>query len=174
MANTYTLISSVTVGSGGASSIDFTSIPATYTDLLLKVSTRSDRNTGGWTNMFIRFNNDSSAIYSDRYVYGTGATVYSGSDASATWSQIGESNQTNTATNVFSSTDIYISNYAGSNYKSVSIDSTTEQNATDVRQYLTAALWSSTSAINRVTVLPAATFNWVQYTTAYLYGIKNS
>ena len=41
MANTYTLISSVTVGSGGASSIDFTSIPATYTDLCLVWSGRS-------------------------------------------------------------------------------------------------------------------------------------
>ena len=40
MATTYTLISSVTVGSGGAASIEFTSIPADYTDLLLKVSMR--------------------------------------------------------------------------------------------------------------------------------------
>ena len=36
MATTYTLISSVTVGSGGAANIEFTSIPSTYTDLLLK------------------------------------------------------------------------------------------------------------------------------------------
>ena len=41
---TYTLISSVTVGAGGASSIDFTSIPSTYTDLLVKISARSTLN----------------------------------------------------------------------------------------------------------------------------------
>ena len=44
MATTYTLISSVTVGSGGAASIEFTSIPSTYTDLVLKLSARSSRN----------------------------------------------------------------------------------------------------------------------------------
>jgi hypothetical protein len=39
MANTYTLIaSSVTVGSGGAANIEFTSIPATYTDLVSALS----------------------------------------------------------------------------------------------------------------------------------------
>ena len=40
MATTFTKIASVTVGSGGASSIDFTSIPSTYTDLCVKLSTR--------------------------------------------------------------------------------------------------------------------------------------
>ena len=49
MADTYTLISSVTVGAGGASSIDFTSIPATYTDLLVKFSLRTDFN--GWRDL---------------------------------------------------------------------------------------------------------------------------
>ena len=42
MANTFVLLASTTVGSGGASSIDFTSIPATYTDLVVKVSGRID------------------------------------------------------------------------------------------------------------------------------------
>ena len=37
MANTYVAIATVTVGSGGAASIDFTSIPATYTDLVVKL-----------------------------------------------------------------------------------------------------------------------------------------
>jgi hypothetical protein len=43
MALTYTAIKTVTVGSGGAANIDFTSIPQTYTDLVLKVSARMNR-----------------------------------------------------------------------------------------------------------------------------------
>ena len=41
MAVTHNLISTITVGSGGAASIDFTSIPQTYTDLLVKISLRA-------------------------------------------------------------------------------------------------------------------------------------
>ena len=63
MANTYTLISSVTVGSGGASSIEFTSIPSTYTDLLLNFSGRSNTNqaSGGFA-CKIEFNGSSSNL----------------------------------------------------------------------------------------------------------------
>ena len=40
MANTYEAIATVEVGSGGAANIELTSIPATYTDLSLFISTR--------------------------------------------------------------------------------------------------------------------------------------
>jgi hypothetical protein len=53
MANTYTLISSVTVGSGGAANIEFTSIPQTYTDLLYKISGRLSVDSAS---AFLRYN----------------------------------------------------------------------------------------------------------------------
>ena len=53
MANTFEQITTVTVGSGGASSIDFTSIPQTYTDLVIKTSAR---NTSTSTTMYLEFN----------------------------------------------------------------------------------------------------------------------
>jgi len=59
MANTYKLISSVTVGSGGAATIGFTSIPATYTDLLLSYSGRIDQ-TGNVRQVDISFNSNTS------------------------------------------------------------------------------------------------------------------
>ena len=58
MANTYTLIASNTVGSGGAASISFSSIPSTYTDLLVKISTRD--NTGSFNDMLLTFNGSGS------------------------------------------------------------------------------------------------------------------
>ena len=59
MATTYSLISSVTVGSGSAATIGFTSIPATYTDLLLSYSARIDQ-TGIVRQVDISFNGSTS------------------------------------------------------------------------------------------------------------------
>ena len=68
MPNTFTLIASSTVGAGGASSIDFTSIPSTYTDLCLKVSARSTA-TDTNVNMYVKFNGSTSG-YSGRQKIG--------------------------------------------------------------------------------------------------------
>jgi hypothetical protein len=72
---TYTLINSVTVGSGGAASMEFTSIPSTYTDLVVKISGRSD-NTGSFAN-YLRFNSDSGNNYTWINLYGFEAVAYS-------------------------------------------------------------------------------------------------
>ena len=42
MATTFTKIASVSVGSGGAATMSFTSIPSTYTDIVVKLSARGD------------------------------------------------------------------------------------------------------------------------------------
>jgi hypothetical protein len=167
MATTFTKIASVTVGSGGAATMDFTSIPSTYTDLVLKVSARSGSTTG--TNVAITFNGSSSNV-SMRLLYGTGSTAASLSDATKiAWEQ---SISTYTA-NTFASADVYIPNYAGSTFKSISFDDTSENNATLAFAELGAGLWSSTAAINQIT-LTSSSANFVQYTTATLYGINKS
>jgi hypothetical protein len=69
----------------------------------------------------------------------------------------------------------YIPNYAGSNNKSVSADNAREANqATDTYLVMDAGLWSNTSAITSIKIAPRVGPNFVQYSTAYLYGIKNS
>lgn len=170
MANTFVKIASVTVGSGGASTIDFTSIPNTYTDLCLKVSAR--KTTTGGSNLQMQFNGSTSG-YLQRTLIGNGSTVASYNDNSEIgFMYVTTSSET---ANTFNSTDIYLPNYAGSNNKSVSIDSVTENNASGANATLTAALWSTSSAINRV-YLQIANGGGVfaQYSTATLYGIKNS
>jgi hypothetical protein len=167
MANTMTLIASSTVGSGGASSIDFTSIPSTYTDLCLKFSNRSSATNIG-DSMQIAFNG-STANITTRYIEGTGAAAASGSSISFNGAY-----QSNGATaNTFGNWEIYIPNYAGSANKSYSIDNVIENNATTAYADLVAGLWSQTAAINRIT-LSAPSFNWLQYTAAYLYGVNNA
>ena len=169
MANTFELIASSTVGAGGASSIDFTSIPSTYTDLVLKLSARVS--TGGANNddTTLKFNN-SSASFSGRFLAGTGSST-----ASSTWGTGwgGYANGSGSTASTFANSEMYIPNYAGSTNKSFSIDAVTENNATQSYTNLTAELWSNTTAINQITIT-AGSGVFVQYSTAYLYGVKNA
>ena len=170
MAATFTLISSVTVGSGGAANIEFTSIPATYTDLALHLSIRDNRATVVDTEAYIKFNNNTSN-YSYRLAAGSGASVSSANGA--TYPPLIATSAGATA-NTFASNFIYIPNYAGSNNKSLSIDVVSESNITSsVYMYLVAGLWSNSAAITSITFTPF-TGNFVQYSTAYLYGISNA
>ena len=169
MATTYRLISSVTVGSGGAANIEFTSIPQTYTDLILFTSLRDDAGsfTGG-----ITFNN-STTSYSNRYLRGDGATPTSAGGSVTTYVESLSVGSTFTA-NTFSNSYIYIPNYTSStNNKSVSVDSVTENNATTAYGEILAGLWSNTSAITEIDITAGAG-SFVQYSTAYLYGISNA
>jgi hypothetical protein len=164
MANTFTLIASSTVGAGGAASIDFTSIPSTYTDLVLKVSAR-DGDSNWVLNMKFNGTNGSS-----RYLQGEGASASSGTQSNMRFIVDSAGGTANT----FGNAEIYIPNYTSSNYKSVSIDSVSEANATIEYMRMVAALWSSTSAINQITLLDVVSGNIPQYSTAYLYGVKNA
>jgi hypothetical protein len=165
MANTYTLIASSTVGSGGASTIDFSSIPSTYTDLMLLVSTRT-------TIAFLDIQlNASTSNRSSLYLYGTGSATGSGSQAG----YLGVTSYSSDTANTFGSMSIYIPNYASTTtYKSFSTDTVRENNATSGEQDLVASLWSSNSAVNQITIYPESSGTFVQYSTAYLYGISNS
>jgi hypothetical protein len=168
--DTFVKIASVTVGSGGASSIDFTSIPSTYTDLCVKASLR-DTYTGAVTRPFTLKLNGSGTSYSAKFLLGDGASASSFSDTSG---YIAYETTASATSNTFANVEIYLPNYAGSNYKSYSIDGVTENNATTAAASLAASLWSNTAAVNQVTLTAFSGNNFVQYSTATLYGIKNS
>ena len=166
MANTYIQIgSTVTVGSGGAANIEFTSIPSTYTDLQLFVSSR---NTGGGGALELTLNSVGASI---RRLYGNG----NGTVGSDTYAPDG-SGMTNTSgmtANSFSSNTFYIPNYTSTNQKSVSIDGVQESNQIDTYLMLFANLINTTSAVTTLRVTPnGGTF--AQYSTATLYGIKKN
>jgi hypothetical protein len=165
MANTYTLIASSTVGSGGAANIQFTSIPQTYTDLLIKISGRAN-DTG--TNLVLTLN--STSTISSIALRGFGSGYTSDTSTTAVLRMVEPSNFT---ASTFASAEIYIPNYTGSNNKSWSADGVIENNATDSAQALIAGLTSIAVAITSITLAPI-TGSFVQYSTAYLYGISNS
>ena len=173
MPNTFTLIASSTVGAGGASDITFSSIPATYTDLLLDVSVRTSQANTSRT-LYLQVNG-SATSWTQRSIYGTGSAA--GSDSTtgygSTFLYCGECNGSTSTASTFTNTQIYATNYAGSTNKSFSVDSAQENNATGAFLTMMAGLWSNTSAITSIKIAPDAG-NFVQYSTAYLYGVIKS
>ena len=176
MPNTFTLLASSTVGAGGASSIDFTSIPSTYTDLVVKLSGRS---TASFTRRTLRItinNSTTASDYADRYLLGNGASASSSADAAGSQSYIvGWDLPAATGTsNTFANIEIYIPNYANSSaYKSLSIDGVGEENGTTAYMGLVAGIYNQNTAISRVTLTPDSG-NFAQYSSAYIYGVKNA
>jgi hypothetical protein len=167
MANTYTLIASYEA-TGSVANIEFTTIPATYTDLLVKVSIRGTSNIGV-AGLILEYNSSSSNLKYIR-ILGDGSAA---SSATATIGQVSVVQGGNATANTFSNQEIYIPNYTSANYKSASGDSVNETNATEEYMSLNAHLWSDTAAITSLKLTPNAG-SLVQYSTAYLYGIKNS
>ena len=170
MPTTFVKIQTVTVGAGGAATIDFTSIPQTYTDLKVVLCVRtSGSGTAGSNALYFQINGVTTNR-TNRVLYGTGSaagsfaptTPYAGAMASA-----------GVTASVFSSHEIYIPNYTSANNKSYSVDSVSEDNATSGEQDLGAGLWSSTAVITSLSFYPSAG-SFAQYSTATLYGIKSS
>jgi hypothetical protein len=164
-----TLIETKTLASAAAS-ITFTSIPGTYTDLLLVLSLRGTRTgfpiartevsiNGTSTNEFIRFLR--------------AFTTQSSSGGTATEMNFAHMPSADNTANTFSNTSIYFLNYAGSTPKSISFDSVSESNNTaDYSQEaaIGACLWNNTAAITSISMAPD-TGNLAIGSTASLYGI---
>jgi len=174
MANTYTIIASSVVGSGGSSSVSFTSIDSSYTDLILLASIdTSPSGTYNWG--YLTFNSVGSN-YSQKFIYGDGSSAQSFSWGSSAQLATGMLNNANQTASTFTSCQFYIPNYTSTtNAKSVSSESAMENNATSAYVTMGAGLWnpSTQAAISTITISPeSGTF--VQHSSFYLYGIKNS
>ena len=171
MANTFVKIATVSLGSAAAT-ISFTSIPGTYTDLLIMGSLRNsaaDTNT----DTVLTFNSN-TANYSARRLAGNGSSASSDTQGATNgyyFALTGEG--TNWTASTFSNGSIYIPNYTSSNNKSISTDAVAENNGTAASAQLAAGLWSNSAAITSIT-LTSGNGNFVQYSTATLYGIKKN
>ena len=168
MANTYVKIATVTVSGSSTTTMTFSAIPSTYTDLAIKVSARNTAATGA----FFRINlNGAITNGTDRYLTGNGSAASSGSESFAGYGVVCTTGDT---ASTFASTDIYIPNYASSTtYKSISVDTVRENNATAAATDLVAALWSQNTAVSSIDLVVAANF-FAANTTATLYGISKS
>jgi hypothetical protein len=169
MANTFVKIATVTVGSGGATDITFSSITSTYTDLLVVASVRGSDNAATNTNLRIQFNG-STSNYSERQLYGNGSSALS---ATLTYASLGYVSSDGATASTFGNCQAYIPNYAGSTNKSISAEGVAEGNTAAMLMALDAGLWSDTSAITSIKLF-VPSFNIMQHSTATLYGISKS
>jgi hypothetical protein len=170
MANTYTLLETITVGAAGASSVTFNSIPPTgYTDLVIKGSIRtSDSGTEG--SLCIGFNG-STANFTLTMLRGSGAAASSFTRTTFSENRISYINAVGGTASTFANVEIYVPNYTAAVNKSISVDGVQEANATTAYSVLTAGLWSSTAAITSLNFTVGTAANFAQYSTFSLYGV---
>lgn len=150
-----------------AASIEFTSIPQTFTDLILFISCRTNRAVS--PSFITPHINSTTTNQSVRRLFGDGSTVSSSTENNNWAFQSASSAHTS---NTFTNASIYIPNYAGSTTKSFSVDSVFENNATASSQSITAGLWNVTTAITSLQLIdPNASF--IVGSVFSLYGVTS-
>jgi hypothetical protein len=172
MPNTLIPIQTYTLTSA-TSSVTFSNIPQTYTDLKIVASLRG---TSGFATMqlYMRFNSSTSG-YSARQLYGNGSSLTTDalSNSGAAISIVNMNTSVSTA-NVFSSTDIYIPNYSLGSNKSISAESVTENNSTgEALAGLTAGFLSNNAPITSINFTNQSASDFLAGSTFTLYGISN-
>jgi hypothetical protein len=182
MPSTYTLITSIggagnpyTVPSGGVTTATLSSIPSTYTDLKLLISARhSDTSIG---DIAVRFNSDTGTNYSYIEGYGQSTGTPSGGKGSGVARHNTIISGTGSTANTFNNVEINVLDYASTSRAKVSIvDAVLENMAstTNTQMRIQGWSWNNTStAINSITIF-SPTYNLLQNSTIYLYGISNA
>jgi hypothetical protein len=161
---TMTLIQTTTLGTAAAT-IEFTSIPQIYTDLLL---VSSARNSGSAANEIAMTFNSQTTNRSERGLFGSGSAA---SSFTTTILRAGQTTDSTQTANTFGNSSCYISNYAGSTNKRVSVDTVTENNATAASNQIVDGLWANTAAITSIELTIPSSGTFVAGTTISLYGI---
>jgi hypothetical protein len=169
--NSYESIATVTVGSGGSSSIDFTSIPSTFKHLEVRAIMRTSRVNAGDA-VYVRFNSVSSAAYSGHRLEGNGSAASSTGAANETSITLNRVSAVNDAANVFGAAVVQVLDYANTNKnKTLRALVGYETNSDGVIGFDSGA-WYNTSAITSLSILPLNASGFVQYSSFALYGIK--
>jgi hypothetical protein len=167
MALTYEPISTSTLGSA-SSTISFTSIPNSYTDLkVVLVANGISATTVGYV---MTFNSDTAANYTFTQMLAWGISGSVGANRNANQTNIRLSGrQIAPSATLPSLCEVNIFNYTGANFKPVFIQHSESQTTTGVVTS-SAGMWRSTSAITSITFTASNQFN--TGSTATLYGIK--
>ena len=162
---THKLIAKSVFGTDAATA-SFTSIPATYTDLLLVMHVRSVRSGQRRDTLNIGLN-ASTADFTGRRLRGSGSAA----SRATTTRFIAEVPAATATADTFSSVEVYIPNYAGSSNKSFSVTSVQEDNQAEAYIDAVAGLWSQTAAITSIEVTSGNSVDLKSGSSFYLYGI---
>jgi hypothetical protein len=168
MASTYTPIATNTLSSAGT--VTFSSIPATYTDLVLVINNAVSiaTNTPG---VCISFNGDTATNYSSTHLEGTGTSALSNRQTSQSNINAGYNIGLSSSSTQPATTIINVMNYANTTTYKTILSRNTQTVGTAPGTGATVGLWRSTVAINSIAIT-AQTGNFASGTVFSLYGIK--
>lgn len=172
-AGNYESISTLTVGSGGASSIEFTSIPSTYTHLQIRGIARST-NAATASALATQINSDTGSNYFQHGLYAGSGTVAGYSLTSTTSIGFGYTSGNTATANGFSGHVIDFYDYKDTNKIKTYRGFSGYDNNAGGQARIVYGSWNSTSAITSIKIYDANGANLAQYTTFALYGIKVS
>ena len=172
-------IATVTVGSGGASSIEFTSIPSTYQHLQIRMISAQESGSAGSGNVggLMRLNGDSTAgNYTSHFLDGSGSAASASAltGTSYTYAYPNYTYYNTSASSVFGGAVIDILDYANTS-KNTTVRGFSGWDANGSGYVVVASnLWLSTAAVTTITLYPNALTNrtYKQYTTAALFGVR--
>jgi hypothetical protein len=166
VAGDYESIATVTVGSGGSSSISFTSIPSTYQHLQIRGIARR---SSGSTNTIVRFNSDSGNNYATHYLLGNGSSASAGAESSVNRFYLDILTASSTS---YSASVLDVLDYANTNKNKTARSLAGIDLNGSGTVWLASGLWMNTAAITAVTLSLESSANFEQYSSFALYGIK--
>jgi hypothetical protein len=166
---TYTLIASNTLGSGSAT-VTFSSIPATYTDLILVCKLPASGTANNSDGFRFQLNGDTGSNYSATWLSNSTTTAISSRESTATRGRCGNVSQT---TNDVGTAIVQFLDYSNATtYKTVLGRSGNLNSNGDNNVFASVSLWRSTSAINQIVLSQSSNANFVTGTEFRLYGIE--
>jgi len=174
-STSFESIATVSVGSGGASNVEFTSIPSTYTHLQIRGIARSNR--AGYPNdgIIVQYNSDTGSNYAYHELSASGdGGVSAGSSANTSLQFIQGIAGSTASASVFGGFVIDILDYKNTNkYKTLRANAGYDGNGNGYRVF-SSILWLNTNAINSIKFTQRSGNTWEQYTSFALYGIKGA
>jgi hypothetical protein len=163
----------VQVGSAGSSNITFSSIPATYKHLQLRLIARGGSGSSGSSYMQLTFNSIGSSVYSAHQLFGDGSSAQANAFPTQSVIYINRIAGGSTNSSTFGTVIMDILDYTStSKYKTIRALGGYDDNGTG-RISLTSGLYQQTTAISSLTLTPEAG-NFPQYSQFALYGIKGA
>jgi hypothetical protein len=172
LPTSFESIATVTVGSGGADSVEFTSIPSTYTHLQLRYIARTSRSEVD-DGFAVQLNGDTASNYYYHYLAGSGTSASAYGEANTGYG-VPYVSAANAGANTFGIGILDLLDYRNTNkYKTAKILGGEDNNGAGWVA-LNSGLWRNTAAVTSIKCQTNALGNFLQYSHFALYGIKGA
>lgn len=174
VTNSYESIATVTIGSGGAATASFSSIPSTYKHLQIRFLARTNR-ASLLDGIYIRVGNgsvDTGANYVQHSLLGDGASASAGAGTGQTYSVVTLTAGNTATSGVFGAGVIDILDYANTSKNKVTRTLGGYDRNGGGYAALYSGLWLNTAAINAITLGSSDGTGLIEFSQFALYGIK--